>query len=307
VDRPVDARRRSSFVLGAVLAVIVSSCATQPQIETLDLTERVSGTAEDADAQSTLRVAVAAILSPEGNIESYGEFASYLSMRLGRPVELVQRKTYEEVNALLALGDVDIGFVCTSAYVKGHDEFGLRLVAAPEIEGETVYRSVLIVPADSTAQSMADLRGSVFAFTDPISTTGRAYPSSLVRALGETPDTFFARTFFTYSHEEAIHAVAAGLADGAGVDSIVLDQVLAAEPGLAIRIIHVSVPFGIPPVVVAPHISVSDEAEIRSLLLGLADDEMARQALEAMGVDRFVAVSDDEYDGVRELLAGESR
>jgi phosphonate transport system substrate-binding protein len=307
VDRPADRSSWALFALGATLSIVVSSCAATTHVETLDLTERATGVVAESGAPPTLRVAVAAILSPEGNIDSYGDFASFLSAQLGRPVELVQRKTYEEINALLALGDVDIGFVCTSAYVKGHDEFGLRLLVAPEIDGQSVYRSVLIVPVDSTAETMADLRGSVFAFTDPISTTGRAYPSSLVAALGETPDAFFSRTFFTYSHDEAIHAVAMGIADGAGVDSIVLNQVLAAEPDLPIRVIHVSPPFGIPPVVVAPHLSSSDEAEIRSLLLGLADDEAALGALEAMGVDRFLPVSDGDYDGVRELLNGESR
>jgi phosphonate transport system substrate-binding protein len=75
-----------------------------------------------------------------------------------------------------------------------------------------------------------------------------------VQQLGHTPDTFFARTFFTYSHDNAIYAVADGVADGAAVDSLIYEFALLRDPDLAnrVRIIHQSPPFGIPPVVVGP-------------------------------------------------------
>ncbi|GAB4444909.1 MAG: hypothetical protein Kow00120_14770 [Anaerolineae bacterium] len=48
-----------------------------------------------------------------------------------------------------------------------------------------------------------------------------------MQQLGRAPEAFFARTFFAYSHDDAIRAVAAGLADGAAVDSVVYDFALA--------------------------------------------------------------------------------
>jgi hypothetical protein len=39
-----------------------------------------------------LRLAVAAIISPAGTAASYAELARYLGEKLGRPVELVQRR-----------------------------------------------------------------------------------------------------------------------------------------------------------------------------------------------------------------------
>ncbi len=285
-----------SLLLGACGAVT----GTQPPV--VDLGERAQLSTEGAGKVPALRVAVAAILSPEGNIESYGALADYIGMQLDRPVEIVQRRTYEEINDLLESGNVDVGFVCTSAYVQGHDEFGLRLLAAPRIAGETVYHSELIVRNDSEAESMVDLRGAIFAFTDPISTTGLAYPTYLVEQLGETPETFFGRTFFTYSHERAIMAVAEEVADGAGVDSLVLDFVLARNPDLPVRVIDRSPAFMIPPAVVSPSVSSRQAAEIRDLLLSIADDPAAASVLAALGIDRFVDVEDADYDGVRDLL-----
>jgi phosphonate transport system substrate-binding protein len=253
-----------------------------------------------------LRVAVAAVISPRGNVESYTPLLDYLGRMLNRPVEMVQRRTYMEVNDLLRDGQVDLAFVCTSAYVAGQQDFGMQLLAAPQVAGQTVYHSNLIVPADSPAQSMADLKGKVFAFTDPISFSGRAYPTSLVHDLGATPETFFGRTFFTYSHDNAIRAVADGLADGAAVDSLVYDFALAREPTLAarVKVVHRSPPFGIPPVVVGPDVRPQLRAELYDLLMGLQDTPEGPAVLAALGFDRFVSVTDEAYDTARQLTGG---
>jgi phosphonate transport system substrate-binding protein len=283
------------FLVGCVMAPaerVIQLSNLQP------LPENVS------DEVVPLRVAVAAVISPKGTAESYQALLDYLSARLARPIELVQRRTYAEVNDLVENGYVEAAFVCTSAYVAGHAKFGMELLAAPQVNGETTYYSVLIVPAGSPAQTLADLRGKVFAFTDPMSNTGRMYPTFLVKQLGSTPDEFFARTFFTYSHDDAIRAVADGLADGAAVDSLVYDFAAAREPALAdrTRIIHRSPPFGIPPVVVSPNIRPQLKAELQRLLIGMADDPEGQAGLQAVGVERFVRIDDSAYDSARELL-----
>jgi phosphonate transport system substrate-binding protein len=250
-----------------------------------------------------LRVAVAAVISPRGNVESYSPLLDYLGQKLNRPIEMVQRRTYMEVNDLLADGQVDLAFVCTSAYVAGQQDFGMQLLAAPQVDGQTVYHSNLIVSASSPAQTMAELRGKVFAFTDPISFSGRIYPTSLVRDLGATPEAFFSRTFFTYSHDNAIRAVADGLADGAAVDSLIYDFAVARDPALAarVRVIHRSPPFGIPPVVVGPDIRPQLRAQLYDLLIGLPGDPAGPAILAALGFDRFVPISDEAYESARQL------
>ncbi|GIV76940.1 MAG: phosphonate ABC transporter substrate-binding protein [Litorilinea sp.] len=250
-----------------------------------------------------LRVAVAAIISPQGNAESYGALVRYLGQRLGRPAQLIQRKTYAEVNQLLAEQEVDLGLVCTSAYVEGHDHFGMELLAAPVIQGQTVYHSVLIVPAASPAQTLADLRGATFAFPDPMSFSGRVYPTFRLQQVGERPETFFRRTFFTYSHDRAIEAVAEGIADAAAVDSLVLDYALRRQPELAarIRVLHRSEPFAIPPVVVPPGMLPRQKALLQELLLTMHQDPEGRAILQALNIDRFVPIEDVAYDAVRAI------
>jgi phosphonate transport system substrate-binding protein len=291
-----------------LLLLVLSGCAASaatPEKTRIDLTALEPLPVRFNEGIVPLRVSVAAVVSPRGTAESYQPLLDYLSEALDRPVELVQRRTYQETNDLIEDGDVDVAFVCTSAYIIGHDEFGLELLVGPEVNGENVYHSFLIVPTNSTADSIEDLEGKIFAFTDPISHTGRVYPTYLVQQLGELPDTFFARTFFTYSHDDAINAVADGLADGAAVDSLVYDFALERDPSLAerVRVIHRSPPFGSPPVVISPNVRPQQRALLQEILLTMHDVPEGTAALRALGISRFMEIEDSAYDTARQITS----
>ena len=301
--------KRYCFYLFAFipLALLFTSCFPQPS-------QQVAGYVDLSDLRPIkapmqdvlpLRVAVASVISPKGTIQSYEPFLRYLENQFNRPVELIQRRTYLETNELIAEDKVDLAFVCTSAYVDGHDRFGMELLAAPRVNGETIYHSLLIVPKDSPARSMEDLKGKVFAFTDPISLSGRMYPTYLVQQMGFSPENFFAQTFFTYSHDEAIRAVAKHLADGAAVDSLVYNFAIARDLDLAnkIKVIHRSPPFGIPPVVVSPSLDPDLKRELQKVILNMGETEEGKKALESIGIEAFTIIDDHAYDDVRNLLS----
>jgi phosphonate transport system substrate-binding protein len=250
-----------------------------------------------------LRVAIAAVISPEGTAESYAPLLDYLENSLGRPIELVQRRTYAEINDLIKNGDVDLAFVCTSAYIVGRRDFDMQLLVAPKVNGESYYHSQLIVPVDSSATSISDLRGMVFAFTDPMSFSGRMYPTYLLHQMGEAPAEFFQRTFFTYSHDDAIRAVADGLADGAAIDSLVLNFALARDPSLGekIKVIYTSPPFGIPPVVVSPETRPQQRLLLTEIFLNMHINTAGLDALQSLDVDKFTVVSEDLYNTVEDI------
>lgn len=289
-------------ILGVLVILALSACNAQ-QKPYIDLNALTPVSPNEARDTLPLRVAVSAVISPQGTVESYTPLLDYIEVRLDRPVELVQRPTYAEVNRLLEIGEVDVAFVCTGAYLIGEREFDMEILAAPVVNGEAAYHSWLIVPAESPAQSMADLRGTTFAFTDPLSHTGRLYPTYLIFQMGERPETFFGRTFFTYSHDAAIQAVASGLADGAAVDSLIYNHLIQREPDLEkkLRIIHQSPPFGIPPVVVSPNIRPQLRAVLQAIFLGMHEDPQGKEALAILDIDRFITLENNTYDSAREL------
>ncbi len=297
-----------TLLFGLTLGVVTTiwftlNLARAKELPYVDLAQRKPLPAVAAAEIIPLRLAVAAVISPQGTFESYSALAAYLSKKLNRPVELVQRRTYAEVNGLVEQGEVDVAFVCTSAYIIGHRDFGMTLLAAPQVNGQTTYQSWLIVPVDSLAQNLTDLRGKIFAFTDPWSNTGRMYPTAMVKKMGQTPETFFGRTFFTYSHDDAIRAVANSVADGAAVDSLVYQYAITREPelGQKTKVIHRSPNFGIPPVVTSPHLRPQIRAELQNIFLAMADDTQGQAALEILDIDRFVLAGDYQYDSVRNL------
>jgi phosphonate transport system substrate-binding protein len=286
-----------------LISFIMVACNPKKPAQLLDLTDLQPLPAIASGEVIPFKVAVASVISPQGTAESYRPMLNYLSQKLNRPVELVHRSTYAETNALLAAGLVDVAFVCTGAYIVGERTSDMELLVAPEVNGEPAYYSYLIVPIESSARSMEDLRGKVFAFTDPLSNTGRFYPLYLIQQLGTTPELLFSRTFYTYSHDEAIRAVANGLADGAAVDNLIYQYLIAREPDLEgkLRIIQKSPPFGIPPVVVNPNIRPQLRAELQELFLTMADDPDGRRVLDHLDIDRFVLLPDSAYDSVRLL------
>jgi phosphonate transport system substrate-binding protein len=241
------------------------------------------------DAQA-LRIGVGAILSPQGTALSYQPLIDYLGRKMGKPAILVQRKTYQELNDLLARNVVDLGFICTGAYAEGIRKEAMSLLVVPQINGKSTYRAFIIVPGASPAQEFADLRGKVFAFTDPLSNTGYLYPLSLLQGMGRQPETFFGRTIFTYSHDRSMAAVMEGVADGASVDSLVYDFAGERNPEIFRRtkVIWESQDFGIPPVVVPRSISPEKKALLKQLLLGMHRDVEGEKALAELGVERFV-------------------
>lgn len=296
--------RKSLALLGAAALLLLAGCGGgRPQID-FSRHEPPTGTAiASTPSTSVIRMAIAPILSPLAASDRYQQLAAYLAEKLGRPVELVQGKTYAEINDLVKTGEVTLALVCTNPYLQGREEFGMELLVAPQVNGDTVYYSLLIVGRNVQASSLADLRGATFAFSDPLSNTGRLAPLYQLALMGETAESFFSRTIFTYAHDSSIRAVAEGIVTAAAVDSAVFDYLQRTEPSLTakVKVIDRWGPFGIYPFVVNPHLAPQLKAELRRAFLEMDQDPLGKEILRHLMVDRFVVPDDSIYDSVREM------
>ncbi len=250
-----------------------------------------------------LRIAVGAIISPAKSLIFYEDIFDYIGEKLGCGVEMVQRKTYAEVNFLMKERRIEAAFVCSRPYVEGHDDFGMELLCVPVCFGKTEYRSYFIVHRDSTIQNLEDLRGKLFAFSDPLSNTGMLIPTYTLAKMGETPELFFRKYIFTYSHDNSIRSVAEKFVDGAAVDSLIWEYLSVKEPQLTAqtRIILKSPPCAIPPVVISPGIDSELKEKLRSAFLNMHNDPRGRKILKRVLIDRFTVVEDGAYDSIRQM------
>lgn len=249
----------------------------------------------------SVRVAIAPVISPERSLERYRHFVDYLARRLGREPVYLAHQSYAEVNELVRFRKCDLALVCTYAFVRGEEEFGMELLAAPIVAGASEYYSYIIVPRSSSAESLLDLRGLEFASADLMSSSGWLYPAVLLQELGEDPNRFFGEHYLTGSHDRSIEAVARGQVDGAAVHSLVYDQMAADDPSIVERtkIVGKSPPYGMPPLVVHPDIDPAFREDLSRLLLDMHNDPEGLQVLSLINIDRFTLPENKRYDGVR--------
>jgi len=265
--------------------------------------------ASGGQGTAPVRIAVAPMISPEETVAAYRDLMDYLAARLGRPVQMKQRRTYQEVNDLLGTGQLEAAILCSGTYVHARRQYGVELLAAPVVHGSPTYHSYVIVRESGGAASFEELRGRRFAFTDPLSTTGYLYPVYLLLGRGASPRDFFAKTLFTYSHDNSIEAVAEGVVDGAAVDSLIYDYLQANHPARVARarVVHRSPAFGNPPVAVPRGVPADLKRRLREAFLGLDADPRGREILARLGVDRFLTGEERLYDGVLEMLRAVER
>jgi phosphonate transport system substrate-binding protein len=215
----------------------------------------------------------------------------------GREDAFVLRPSYSDVRQSLEKGQVDVAFVCTGTYVHALENQTVKLLAQPVFEDGQQYRCLMIVPAQSPIQSVADLQNKVMAFTDPESNTGCLVPSHLLHQMGHDRETFFSKIIYTGSHDRSIVAVVRELVDVASVDSLIWYSKLRSEPDLKdrVRIIWQSEPFGPPPIVVPIDIDPILAQRLQTAFLNLHQNEAGRTILSEIGIARFSLPKPESY------------
>jgi phosphonate transport system substrate-binding protein len=67
----------------------------------------------------------------DSDIQLLSLIQSYLAAQLGRTVQLIKRRTYQEITALLLSGQLDAAWICDDPYVQHEDQFALRRCHLP--------------------------------------------------------------------------------------------------------------------------------------------------------------------------------
>jgi len=259
----------------------------------------------DPSRSPHLRIAVGGMVTPRAGFVYYRQFLDYIGEKMGTHVDFVDREDYAEINKLVKEGSVDAAFVCGGPYADGHKAFGMELLVAPQAYGGTVYYSYIIARKDSPVASLQELRGKSFAFTDPLSNTGKLVPTYMLARMKETPESFFRKVTFTQTHDKSIKAVAEGIVDGAAVDSLIWEYADRTDPTFTskTKIIKKSPPYGIPPVVVRRGLDPRTKERLREVFLNADKDERGKEILKGMMIDKFVPINDSAYDSIREMKA----
>jgi phosphonate transport system substrate-binding protein len=237
----------------------------------------------------------------DSDIQLLSLLQTYLAERLERPVQLIKRRTYQEITALLLSGQLDAAWVCDDPYVQHEDQ--LELLAVPLYRHEPLYQTYVIVSEGSKAQSFDDIRGTVHAFSDPDSTSGFLVTRHLLALRHVTPGQFFRAFFFTYGHRNVVRAVATGLAGSGSIDGYVWDVMREREPDLInkTRVVYRSEQLGFPPIVGLRSASDADLAKaISAAFLEMSTHPLGQEILAILELDGFTKAEPELYRGTLE-------
>ncbi|MDP2781976.1 phosphonate ABC transporter substrate-binding protein [Devosia sp.] len=147
---------------------------------------------------------------------------AYVEDLLDVPTKIFTPADYDGVIQGLLGGTIDMAWLGASAYAKTYitDPEAVDVVLVKtNLDGSFAYHSIGIARADSGITSLADMKGKVFGFGDPNSTSGYLIPSvEIPQETGASMENgdFFNEVRFTGGHEQTIVAVANGDVD-AGV------------------------------------------------------------------------------------------
>lgn len=230
-------------------------------------------------------------------IEAARAFAGTLAEALHQPVECVVVDDYEQLLTKLLANATELAWMPPLLLTRAM-RAGATVAVVSERDGSVTYRSAILVPADSPAASVGELRDVRAAWTDRHSAAGHLVPRLHLQAAGVS----FAKEMFAGSPQAACAAVARGDADLCGC---AVRESAAADPSQALADVSrvypaasklrvIAITEAIPPdgIVFAPAVAPADAARYIDVLTGLHLHAAGSKALwDLMSAARLVRPS----------------
>ena len=256
-----------------------------------------------AQSAETIVLGITGVALKE-DVSAMKHWSKYIEEKSGLKVKLKFARSYDEIKSMVDTGSVDIAYVCGATYVDFHANHSAEILAVPLFHGKAEYHSLIIARNQSSIRSLRDLKGKVFAFSDPKSNSGMIAPVYEFRKRGICPKGYFKRRVFTYDHGESIVAVLEGFADAAAVDEMVFESFKRRHPDLAkeFRVIESFGPYPIPPLVYRSGLNPKALVRIRDAILLMNYNDEGRDLLKALAVDRFVIPVSTDYSQIETMI-----
>ena len=239
----------------------------------------------------------------EAPAEIYRRFTplvEYLSRELGRKFELRVPLDFESVGRDIMSGESQICYMTPVVYVKARQSANIKPLAKSMLDGKPVQRSAFVVPEGSDLKNIRSLSGRSMAFVDDNSASGYVVPVSMLLEEGVGLKDL-ARYDFLGTHDDVMKAIVKGDFDAGAV----MESVANRYKDRGVRILATSHDMPAFNISTSPTLSEDFRALVRDALLRLKDDNPeGLRVLRAIdrSLNGFAAASDEEYEGIREIM-----
>jgi phosphonate transport system substrate-binding protein len=154
--------------------------------------------------------------------ERFDNLVKYLEKRLGIPVEIKVSTDYAGVITGMQFKHIDFAYFGPKSYAEAALRAGAEaFVIEVGKDGTKGYHGLIITKKNSGLRTIADLKGKVWAFVDPNSTSGTLVP--LVYFLNDLkidPEKYFSKVIYSGSHEASMLSIKTGKIDGASTNDL---------------------------------------------------------------------------------------
>ena len=141
-----------------------------------------------------------------------------MKQKLGVELELFLSAEYAGVIQAIGAKQLEVMDMGASGYAAAYVETmgGIEpLVVPTNPDGTIGYYAVAFVRADSPYKSLDDLKGKIWAWAEPNSSSGYLFPLVSFRNKGLVPEKHFGKVVFSGGHEQSIIGVLDSAYDGA--------------------------------------------------------------------------------------------
>lgn len=239
-------------------------------------------------------------------IASGDELADMIEARTGLVIMANVGTDFAAVREAMGAEQAHIGWLNTFNYVLANEKYGIDAALVTVRFGLTTYNGQINVGADSGITTLDDLKGKVFCWVDPNSTSGYIIPRIMLLANGIDPDVDFAQTVEAGSHNNVITQVYNGDCDAGASYVDARSSIEEDFPDVNEKVVVLATTTDIPNDNVAFIESFPDEMrqEIVTALLEIAQTPEGQEALDTLySIEGLEAADDAFYDPFRADLS----
>jgi len=283
--------------------IFLAACQTQESRTTGDAAKITGNAVDSTEEIKILRMGLIPASDAEEMLRSYEPIKEYLSKKLGIPVEIQVTSDYTATIEAMRSKHIDMAWFGPFSYVIAANVAGAEAIVngVKESTGSATYKSMIIANVDSGIETLDDLKGKTFAFVDPASTSGNLIPRKMLIENSIDPDNDFSTSYYAGTHGAVQYAIANGKVDaGASGDNVYLRMIKEGEIDPEVNIVvYESEPIPGSPIVVRGDLSDKLKNDIQQALVDM-DQQTIHQVDGWGGIARYQAVSDSDYDVIRE-------
>ena len=259
-------------------------------------------TTASALAQTTvLRVSAIPDEAPTELQRKFKPLGDYLRKETGLDVQFTPVTDYAAVVEGLATSKIDLAWLGGFTFVQAKLRTSGGAVPIVQRAEDEKFTSKFIVPADSTAKTLADLKGKTFAFGSPSSTSGHLMPRFYLAQAGINADTDFKTIAFSGAHDATVAFVASGRADAGVLNASVMDKLVeTANPNAAkVRVLATTPPYFDYNWTVRPGLDAALTKKLTDAFLKLdAANPEHKEILALQRASKFIPTKASNYDGI---------